>query len=72
LGIFPSKSGDIRNFSFAQSIYVLSVYHLEMLRAKRSCALGIFNYLADEALQNSLMLGILEAISNEVSISCSF
>jgi hypothetical protein len=63
---FGIECREIRSFSFAQSIYVLSVYYLEILRAKQLRATGIFSYLTDAALQHSIMYKFLETMADEV------
>ncbi|KAG0179232.1 phosphatidylinositol-4- kinase [Apophysomyces sp. BC1034] len=63
----PSLSYDIRYFSFAQVIFVLSVYHIEMMRSRMGDCSYVMRYFMNEGVNNSSLANCLETISDRVT-----
>ncbi|KAI9473756.1 MAG: hypothetical protein EXX96DRAFT_596776 [Benjaminiella poitrasii] len=62
----PSLSYDTKNFSFAQVIFALSVYHIETMRSKMGDCSYILRYFMNDGVNNSTMANCLETITDRV------
>ncbi|KAF7723837.1 phosphatidylinositol-4- kinase [Apophysomyces ossiformis] len=63
----PSLSYDIRYFSFAQVIFVLSVYHIEMMRSRMGDCSYVLRYFMNEGVNSSSLANCLETIADRVT-----
>jgi phosphatidylinositol 4-kinase len=66
IAFLPSLSYDTKNFSFAQIVFALSVYHIEMMRSKTGDCNFILRYFMNDGVSNSTMSNCLETISEKV------
>lgn len=64
--VLPSRSADIKYLSFAQIIFLLSLYHIETMRASSGNFSFILNYFSNESVTSSRIAGLVEAIANQV------
>ncbi|CAO3618813.1 unnamed protein product [Mucor hiemalis] len=62
----PSLAYDTKNFSFAQTVFALSVYHIEMMRSKSGDCSYILRYFMNDGVSNSTMSNCLETIADRV------
>lgn len=60
----PNLAYDTKNFSFAQIIFALSVYHIEMMRSKAGDCSYILRYFMNDGVSNSTMSNCLETIAD--------
>ncbi|KAJ1550874.1 Phosphatidylinositol 4-kinase alpha, partial [Nowakowskiella sp. JEL0078] len=67
--LLPGVSYESRNLSFFQCAYLLTVYQIESLRAKRNCASFLVEYLKDEKLYGTEIYTFLEVIAEEIAKS---
>lgn len=65
----PSLSYDAKSFSFAQIVFALSVYHIEMKRSRAGDCSYILRYFMNDGVNNSNMLTCLETIADCVVTS---
>ncbi|KAI9262886.1 hypothetical protein EDC94DRAFT_88967 [Helicostylum pulchrum] len=63
----PSLAYDIKNFSFAQVIFALSVYHVEMMRSRIGDCSYILRYFMNDGVNTSALVNCLETIADRVS-----
>ena len=66
VAIFPANQLEIRNLSFYSSVYLLTTYHVEILRIKSASIDFMYRYLVDERLHNTEIYTILESVCDEV------
>ncbi|KAI7904652.1 uncharacterized protein BX663DRAFT_431102 [Cokeromyces recurvatus] len=64
--LLPSLAYDIKNFSFAQIIFALSVYYIETMRSKMGDCSYILRYFMNDGVNNSTMANCLETIADRV------
>lgn len=62
----PNLAYDTKNFSFAQIIFALTVYHIEMMRSKAGDCSFILRYFMNDGVSNSTMSNCLETIADRV------
>ncbi|KAI7889364.1 uncharacterized protein EV154DRAFT_423997 [Mucor mucedo] len=62
----PNLAYDTKNFSFAQIIFALTVYHIEMMRSKTGDCSFILRYFMNDGVSNSTMSNCLETIADRV------
>ncbi|CEG79179.1 Putative Phosphatidylinositol 4-kinase stt4 [Rhizopus microsporus] len=62
----PSMAYDAKNYSFAQVVFALAVYHVEMMRSKMGDCSFILRYFMNDGLTNSTMANCLETITDRV------
>jgi phosphatidylinositol 4-kinase len=63
----PSLAYDIKNFSFAQVIFALSVYHVEMMRSRMGDCSYILRYFMNDGVNASALVNCLETIADRVA-----
>ncbi|RCH96416.1 phosphatidylinositol-4- kinase [Rhizopus azygosporus] len=63
----PSLAYDIKNFSFAQIVFALSVYHVEMMRSRMGDCSHILHYFTNDGINTSTLANALETIAERVS-----
>ncbi|KAI7893269.1 uncharacterized protein EV154DRAFT_600987 [Mucor mucedo] len=63
----PSLAYEIKNFSFAQVIFALSVYHVEMMRSRVGDCSYILRYFMNDGVNTSALVSCLETIADRVS-----
>jgi hypothetical protein len=67
--LIPEKSNEIYYLPPAKLLFVLSIYHLELLRVKHHNSVGlkaIFHYIGDEDLKQTNLLGLIEALAQQI------
>ncbi|KAL7310917.1 Phosphatidylinositol 4-kinase stt4 [Mucor circinelloides] len=64
--LLPALAYDTKNFSFAQVVFALSVYHIEMMRSKAGDCSYILRYFMNDGVSNSTMSNCLETIADRV------
>ncbi|KAI8148722.1 hypothetical protein BJV82DRAFT_642239 [Fennellomyces sp. T-0311] len=62
----PSLSYDIKGFSFAQVVFSLSFYHIEMMRSKMGDCSYVLRYFMNDGINNSSLANCLETITDRV------
>ncbi|RCI03729.1 phosphatidylinositol-4- kinase, partial [Rhizopus stolonifer] len=65
----PSITYDVKNFSFAQVVFALTVYHVEVMRSKMGDCCFILRYFMNDGLVNSTLANCLENIADRVVTS---
>jgi hypothetical protein len=63
----PNLSYDIKNFSFAQIVFALSVYHVEMMRSRVGDCSYILRYFMNDGVSSSSLGNCLETIAERVT-----
>ncbi|KAG0740375.1 hypothetical protein G6F23_008320 [Rhizopus arrhizus] len=63
----PTLAYDIKNFSFAQIVFALSVYHVEMMRSRKGDCSHILHYFMNDGVNTSTLGNCLETIADRVS-----
>ncbi|RCI05105.1 phosphatidylinositol-4- kinase, partial [Rhizopus stolonifer] len=63
----PNLAYDIKNFSFAQVIFGLAVYHVEMMRSRMGDCSYILRYFMNDGVNTSALVNCLETIANRVT-----
>ncbi|KAJ9086469.1 phosphatidylinositol-4- kinase [Entomophthora muscae] len=64
--VLPAHVAEIKYLSFAQLIFLLSLYHIESMRASSGNFAFILNYFANESVASSKIAGLVEAIAEEI------
>ncbi|KAI8369570.1 uncharacterized protein BYT42DRAFT_503440 [Radiomyces spectabilis] len=64
--VLPSLAYDIKSFSFAQVVFALSVYHIEMMRSRMGDCNYILHYFMNDGVNNSVLTHCLETITDKV------
>ncbi|KAI8079556.1 uncharacterized protein B0P05DRAFT_541070 [Gilbertella persicaria] len=64
--LLPSLAYDSKNFSFAQIVFALSVYHIELMRSKMGDCSFVLRYFMNDGVSNSTMANCLETIVDRV------
>lgn len=62
----PSLAYDIKGYSFAQTVFALSVYHIEMMRSKMGDCTYVLRYFMNDGANNSSLATCLETIADRV------
>ncbi|CDS12547.1 hypothetical protein LRAMOSA04741 [Lichtheimia ramosa] len=62
----PSLASEIKYFSFAQVVFALSFYHIEMMRSRMGDCSYVLRYFMNEGLNNSSLANCLENIADRV------
>lgn len=62
----PALAYDIKTFSFAQVVFALSVYHIEMMRSKMGDCTYVLRYFMNDGVNNSSLAHCLETINDRV------
>ncbi|KAI9297042.1 hypothetical protein K502DRAFT_301430 [Neoconidiobolus thromboides FSU 785] len=65
--VLPSHSNEIRYLNFAQIIFLLSLYHIEIMRCNSGNFSFILNYFSNESVNVSKLAVLVEAIADDVS-----
>lgn len=63
----PSLAYEIKNFSFAQVTFALSVYHVEMMRSRVGDCSYILRYFMNDGVNASVLVNCIETIADRVS-----
>lgn len=66
-GYIPSHAGEIRSFSLPQTVFLLSVYHVEVIQAKNGQIASILRYFVNRGLNSSGLIGCMSAIADLVT-----
>ncbi|CAG8438698.1 9725_t:CDS:10 [Diversispora eburnea] len=61
----PSRAYEIKSFSFAEITFLLSVYHIEMMRSFMGQFFFIQRYFVNEGVNSSKLIGCMEEICNQ-------
>lgn len=67
LNVLPSLSYDVKNYSYAQVVFALSVYHIEMMRSKMGDCSFVIRYFMNDGVSTSSLANCLETISERVA-----
>jgi phosphatidylinositol 4-kinase len=51
--LLPGQTTSIKNLTYDQVLYILSIYHMETLRAKSGTFQAVFAYLEDPGIANN-------------------
>ncbi|OBZ83610.1 Phosphatidylinositol 4-kinase stt4 [Choanephora cucurbitarum] len=62
----PNISYEIKNFSFAQVIFGLSVYHIEIMRGRMGNCSYVLRYFMNDGVNTSALVNCLESIADRV------
>ncbi|KAI8996972.1 hypothetical protein BDB01DRAFT_769342 [Pilobolus umbonatus] len=62
----PSLAYDIKNYSFAQVVFALSVYHIEMMRSRMGDCSYILRYFMNGGVETSSLSNCLETLADRV------
>ncbi|CAG8444257.1 12972_t:CDS:10 [Acaulospora morrowiae] len=62
----PNRAYEIKYFSFAEVTFLLSVYHIEIMRSQMGQCSFIQRYLVNEGVNGSKLVGCMEEIGNQV------
>ncbi|CAG8472314.1 2360_t:CDS:10 [Dentiscutata erythropus] len=62
----PNRAYDIRYFSFAEVTFLLSVYHIEIMRCQMGQCSFILRYFVNKGVNTSKLVGCMEEIGNKV------
>ncbi|KAI8974048.1 hypothetical protein BDB01DRAFT_807332 [Pilobolus umbonatus] len=62
----PNLPYEIKSFSFAQVVFALTVYHIEMMRSRMGDCSYILRYFMNDGVSNSSMSKCLEVIVDQV------
>ncbi|KAL1922497.1 uncharacterized protein VTP21DRAFT_10036 [Calcarisporiella thermophila] len=65
-GFLPAQANDIRTFSFAQTVFLLAVYHSETMRGRQGNPSFVLRYFANQGVANSRLTNCMEAIADQV------
>ncbi|CAO3596291.1 unnamed protein product [Absidia cylindrospora] len=67
LMVLPSLSYDVKSFSYAQLVFALSVYHVEMMRSKMGDCSFVLRYFMNDGVSTSSLANCLETIAERVA-----
>ncbi|KAI8097412.1 uncharacterized protein BX664DRAFT_326316 [Halteromyces radiatus] len=67
LMVLPSLSYDVKTFSYAQLVFALSVYHVEMMRSKMGDCSFVLRYFMNDGVSTSSLANCLETIAERVA-----
>jgi phosphatidylinositol 4-kinase len=67
INYLPKRSAEIKTFSFAQTAFVLTVYHIELLRNKGGDCSFMLRYFMNQGVNNSSLASCLEHVAEVVS-----
>nr|CAG8453226.1 5703_t:CDS:10 [Entrophospora candida] len=62
----PNHASEIKYFSFAEITFLLSVYHIEIMRSQSGQCSFIHRYLVNQGVNTSKLVGCMEEIGNQV------
>ncbi|CAG8523919.1 21705_t:CDS:10, partial [Racocetra persica] len=62
----PNRAYDIKYFSFAEVTFLLSVYHIEIMRSQMGQCSFILRYFINQGVNASKLVGCMEEIGNKV------
>lgn len=65
--VLPSLSYDVKSFSYAQVVFALSVYHVEMMRSKMGDCSFVLRYFMNDGVSTSSLANCLEVIAERVA-----
>ncbi|CAO3637256.1 unnamed protein product [Cunninghamella echinulata] len=63
----PSLSYDVKSYSYAQIVFALSVYHIEMMRSKMGDCSFVIRYFMNDGVSTSSLANCLETIAERVA-----
>lgn len=67
--VIPSHASEVRSFSFAQVTFLTTIYDLECARSSMGRPSMTLWYFVNEGLNNSALVGAMEAIADKVLAS---
>ncbi|CAG8611324.1 9214_t:CDS:10 [Cetraspora pellucida] len=62
----PNRAYEIKYFSFAEVTFLLSVYHIEIMRSQMGQCSFILRYFINRGVNTSKLVGCMEEIGNKV------
>ncbi|CAG8512007.1 16686_t:CDS:10 [Gigaspora margarita] len=62
----PNRAFEIKYFSFAEVTFLLSVYHIEIMRSQMGQCSFILRYFVNQGVNASKLVGCMEEIGNKV------
>ncbi|CAG8689893.1 17249_t:CDS:10, partial [Rhizophagus irregularis] len=62
----PNRASEIKYFSFAEITFLLSVYHIEIMRSQMGQCSFILRYFVNQGINASKLVGCMEEIGNQV------
>ncbi|GES90544.1 phosphatidylinositol 4-kinase [Rhizophagus clarus] len=62
----PNRASEIKYFSFAEITFLLSVYHIEIMRSQMGQCSFILRYFVNQGINTSKLVGCMEEIGNQV------
>ncbi|CAI2164532.1 12975_t:CDS:10 [Funneliformis geosporum] len=62
----PNRAYEIKYFSFAEITFLLSVYHIEIMRSQMGQCSFILRYFVNQGISASKLVGCMEEIGNQV------
>ncbi|CAG8615185.1 6660_t:CDS:10, partial [Paraglomus brasilianum] len=65
-GFLPEHAYEIRNYSFAQITFLLSVYHIETMRAQKGQFSFLTRYFVNQGVNTSKLVHCMEEIADQV------
>lgn len=65
--VLPSLSYDVKSFSYAQVVFALSVYHVEVMRSKMGDCSFVLRYFMNDGVSTSSLANCLETIAERVA-----
>jgi len=67
-GFLPEHAYEIRNYSFAQITFLLSVYHIETMRAQKGQFSFLTRYFVNQGVNTSKLVHCMEEIADQVKL----
>lgn len=64
--ILPTRTTEIRSLTYAQTIFLLAVYHIETMRASTGNFSFVLNYFTNQCVIKSKLLVLIESIAEQV------
>ncbi|KAI8581455.1 hypothetical protein K450DRAFT_233176 [Umbelopsis ramanniana AG] len=67
INYLPKRSAEIKSFSFAQTVFILAVYHIELMRNKSGDCSFMLRYFMNQGVNSSSLASCLEHVVEVVS-----
>ncbi|KAI8067784.1 hypothetical protein BC940DRAFT_340507 [Gongronella butleri] len=67
LNVLPSLSYDVKGFSYAQTVFALAVYHVEIKRSTMGDCSFVLRYFMNDGVNTSALANCLETIAERVA-----
>ncbi|RUP48544.1 hypothetical protein BC936DRAFT_144422, partial [Jimgerdemannia flammicorona] len=59
---------EIKSATFAQLVFLLSIYHIETMRSRMGSCTAVLQYFMNQGVNNSSLVGCIEAIADKVRL----